>query len=182
MLFPKKLWAGLEDGSITVAFRRWQKPAAKAGSTQRFAGGVLAFEEVQPIPLKAITAADAKKAGFAKKAELLKAVQGEGQLYRIALRYAGPDGRIELRQQSLSGEEIEALKTRLARWQALPILQAIRQHPGRRAPDLAASFGRETLPFKAQVRRLKELGLTESLRIGYQLSPRGAELLEQLER
>ncbi|MBX3171795.1 MAG: hypothetical protein KF760_30570 [Candidatus Eremiobacteraeota bacterium] len=182
MLFPKKLWAGLEDGSITLAFRRWRKAAAKAGSTQRFAGGVLAFAEVQPIPLKAITAADARRAGFASKAELLKALQGEGQLYRIVLRYAGPDRRIELRQQALQSDEIDSLKKRLARWQALPILQAIRDNPGRRAPDLAASFGKETLPFKAQVRRLKELGLTESLRIGYRLSPRGAELLEHLER
>lgn len=182
MLFPKKLWAGLEDGSVTLAFRRWQKPAARAGSTQRFAGGVLAFESVEPITLKAISAADAKKAGFSKKDELLKALSGEGQLYRIRLRYAGPDTRVELRQQSLSPEEIERLQKRLARWQALPILQAIRDHPGRRAPDLAASFGKETLPFKAQVRRLKELGLTESLRIGYRLSPRGTELLEQLER
>ena len=32
---------------------------------------------------------------------------------------------------------------------------------------------REIAPFKADVRKLKELGLTESLRIGYRLSPRG---------
>jgi hypothetical protein len=38
--------------------------------------------------------------------------------------------------------------------------------------------GRERLPFKADVRKLKELGLTESLRIGYRLSPRGRALLE----
>jgi hypothetical protein len=182
MLFPKKLWAGLEDGSVTLAFRRWQKPAARTGATQRFAGGVLAFEEVKTVTLKSITAAEAKRAGFAKKDELLKALAGEGQIYRVVLRYAGTDNRIELRQQRLTPVEIEGLKTRLARWQALPILQAIRANPGRRAPDLAASFGKETLPFKAQVRRLKELGLTESLRIGYQLSPRGAELLEHLER
>jgi len=46
-------------------------------------------------------------------------------------------------------------------------------HPGLRAPDLAQSFGRETLPFKRDVRKLKELGLTISLKIGYELSPRG---------
>ena len=182
MLFPKKLWAGLEDGSITLAFRRWAKSAAKAGSSQRFAGGVLAFEKVQVVTLKSITAAEAKRAGFAKKDELLSTLQGDGQLYRIELRYAGADNRVELRQQPLTPAEIETLQKRLTRWQAVPILQAIRANPGRRAPDLAASFGKETLPFKAQVRRLKELGLTESLRIGYRLSPRGAELLEHLER
>lgn len=180
MLFPKKLWAGLEDGSITLAFRRWLKPAAKAGATQRFAGGVLAFEEVTVV--KSIKVAEVKMTGFPTKEALLKGLPEEGLLYRIKLRYAGPDNRIELRQQALTLTEQEALRTRLERWQALPILQAIRAHPGRRAPDLAAAFGKETLPFKAQVRRLKELGLTESLRIGYQLSPRGIQMLEYLER
>ena len=41
------------------------------------------------------------------------------------------------------------------------------------APDLAAAFGRETAPFKIDVRKLKNLGLTLSLPVGYMLSPRG---------
>jgi transposase len=36
---------------------------------------------------------------------------------------------------------------------------------------------RERHPFKADVRKLKELGLTESLEVGYRLSPRGRALL-----
>jgi hypothetical protein len=51
------------------------------------------------------------------------------------------------------------------------------EQPGVRAPDLAAGFGMETRPFKLRVRRLNELGLTESLRIGYRLSPRGEAVL-----
>lgn len=183
MLFPKKLWAGLEDGSVTLAFRRWKQPAAKPGGTQRFAGGVLAFDEVSTVTLKSITAEQARRAGFAQRAELIEALQGEGKVYRVTLHYAGQDHRVELRQQAqLSAEEVETLRKRLSRWQALPILRAIRDNPGLRAPDLAAAFGKETLPFKAQVRRLKELGLTESLRIGYRLSPRGSQFLHQLER
>jgi hypothetical protein len=50
-----------------------------------------------------------------------------------------------------------------------------------RAEDLAASIGREKLPFKRDVRKLKELGLTESLLVGYRLSPRGRALLDQLD-
>ena len=53
-------------------------------------------------------------------------------------------------------------------------LAIIEANPARRAPDLAAELGRETAPFKRDVRKLKELGLTESLEIGYRLSPRGA--------
>jgi hypothetical protein len=43
-------------------------------------------------------------------------------------------------------------------------------------------MGRPRLPFKIDVRKLKELGLTESLPIGYRLSPRGAVVLAHLER
>ncbi len=51
-----------------------------------------------------------------------------------------------------------------------------------RAPDLAASLGRDTQPFKRDVRKLKELGLTESLKVGYSLSPRGRAWLAALDR
>jgi ribosomal protein S19E (S16A) len=41
-------------------------------------------------------------------------------------------------------------------------------------------LGRERLPFKVDVRKLKQLGLTESLPIGYRLSPRGRAVLDRL--
>ena len=37
-----------------------------------------------------------------------------------------------------------------------------------------------SMPFKLDVRKLKELGLTESLRPGYRLSPRGESVLDRL--
>ena len=59
------------------------------------------------------------------------------------------------------------------------MLELIARHPETRAADLAPLLGRERLPFKADVRKLKELGLTESLRIGYRLSPRGRAVLDK---
>jgi hypothetical protein len=47
-----------------------------------------------------------------------------------------------------------------------------------RAGDLAEAFGRERLKFKTDVRKLKALGLTESLEVGYRLSPRGRAFLD----
>ena len=44
-----------------------------------------------------------------------------------------------------------------------------------------AVAGRERHPFKTDVRKLKELGLTESLEVGYRLSPRGRTVLSRLE-
>ena len=60
------------------------------------------------------------------------------------------------------------------------MLQAIGDQPEVRAADLAPQLGRERLPFKLDVRKLKELGLTESLPRGYRLSPRGHAVLERL--
>jgi hypothetical protein len=60
-----------------------------------------------------------------------------------------------------------------------PTLALIEQHPRRRAPDLAALVGRETTPFKIDVRKLKALGLTRSFEVGYELSPRGREFLRR---
>ena len=57
------------------------------------------------------------------------------------------------------------------------MLGVIAERPATRAPDLAVELGRETAPFKADVRKLKELGLTESLERGYRLSPRGRAYL-----
>ena len=103
-----------------------------------------------------------------------------GDLYRIELHLAGPDPRAVLRESPPSAEELEALGRRIERmgpW-ALDYLRAIAVRPGVRAPELAAGFGMETRQFKLRVRRLKELGLTESLTTGYRISPRGQAFLD----
>ena len=45
---------------------------------------------------------------------------------------------------------------------------------------LALQAATEVPPFKRRVRQLKELGLTESLEVGYRLSPRGRAVLDRL--
>jgi hypothetical protein len=56
-------------------------------------------------------------------------------------------------------------------------LRLIQRRPAVRAGDLADELGRERLPFKTDVRKLKNLGLTISLGTGYRLSPRGEAYL-----
>ncbi len=192
MLFPRRLWAGLADGTVTLAYRRWRRPAARAGSVHRTPAGLLRIEAVEPVALKDIIEADARRAGFADLAEL-RAEQArhgdDGRLYRIELRPAGPDPRLALREQAeLSPDELSGVLARLegmdARsghgpWTAAT-LRAIAQRPATRAVELATALGRERAPFKTDVRKLKELGLTESLERGYRLSPRGWTVLEHL--
>jgi hypothetical protein len=49
-----------------------------------------------------------------------------------------------------------------------------------RARDLRVRVGQEKMAFKVNMRKLKALGLTESLEIGYRLSPRRQNLLRRL--
>jgi hypothetical protein len=98
-----------------------------------------------------------------------------GDLYRIELHLAGPDPRAVLRDTP-PDEALRARVERMGPW-AVQYLRLIAENAGVRAPDLAAGLGMETRAFKLRVRRLKELGLTESLRVGYRLSPRGEAFL-----
>ncbi len=186
MLFTLKTLEGIRSGEVTLAFRRWRRPTVKAGRTLRTRVGVLAIDSIEVIEQSALTEADARRAGAPDRATLLGALPGEGALHRIAFHLAGPDPRVALRERAdLSQAERAALDARLARFDAASrhgawtreVLELIAQQPGTRAPDLAAQRGLETVRFKADVRKLKELGLTESLQVGYRLSPRGRAYL-----
>jgi hypothetical protein len=170
VLFRPRDLEGLADGSITLAFRRWEKPRVVVGSTLRTKIGVLEVTAVDKV--KRPTNKDARAAGYASGEAVLDAFpKRTGDFYRIALHLAGPDPRIALRELP-PDEAVFAKLERMGEW-TYEYLQAIADHPGKRAPDLAASFGRETAPFKRDVRKLKDLGLTVSLKIGYELSRRG---------
>ncbi len=57
------------------------------------------------------------------------------------------------------------------------MLRCLASNPAVRAGDLASELGYEKKWFKNNVRKLKALGLTESLEVGYRLSPRGRAFL-----
>jgi Mn-dependent DtxR family transcriptional regulator len=59
-------------------------------------------------------------------------------------------------------------------------LELIGRRPETRAATLARELGQEREPFKLNVRKLKNLGLTESLELGYRLSARGESVLTWL--
>jgi hypothetical protein len=182
MRFRQDVLRRIGEGEVTLAFRRWRRPTVKAGGRLRTAVGVLAIESVEVVADDEVTDADARRAGAESREAVLAGGAGKGPLHRIEFRLAGPDPRIALRERSdISPEERAEIDARLARldaasrhgpWTAT-VLGLIDKRPGTRAPDLAASLGRATAPFKADVRKLKELGLTESLEVGYRLSPRG---------
>jgi hypothetical protein len=191
MLFRPATLRAIADGEVTLAFRRWPRPRVKAGGRQRTQLGVIAFDAVEPVDREDLGEGDARAAGFESRDALLAFVdrKATGTIYRIRLRLAGPDPRVALRESQPDPDELRGLARRLARldrasrhgsW-TRAVLRAIGDRPGVRAADLATGFGRETAPFKLDVRKLKELGLTESLPRGYRLSPRGWSTLAALD-
>lgn len=189
MLFEKRFWSGIADGSITVAYRRWQRPRVIAGRSYRAAGQVLDVTSVAVVDVRKISDADAGAAGYATAVELVADLRSgpDRDVYRIEFRRSDrPDPRAVLADRSdLDVHELAEIDGRLDRldrasrhgpW-TRDTLGLIAAHPGRRAGDLAAMVGRERMPFKIDVRKLKNLGLTESLPVGYRLSPRGRAYL-----
>ena len=190
MLFTKRFWDGLADGSITLAFRRWKRPTVKAGGTLRSPGGFLAIDAVEIIGEDDLDDAHARRAGYADTAELRKelgAPTDDRSLYRVAFHLAGPDPRDVLRaDDALTADDVVALRTRLDRLdRAAPhpwtdaTLRAISAQPAVVSTTLAEQLGMDRPAFKLNVRKLKALGLTESLDVGYRLSPRGAAFVAQ---
>jgi predicted transcriptional regulator len=59
-------------------------------------------------------------------------------------------------------------------------LELIDKNPAIVSTVLAAKMALERAVFKIDIRKLKESGLTESLEVGYRLSPRGKRLLDHL--
>jgi hypothetical protein len=101
------------------------------------------------------------------------------ELLRIELRYGGDGDWVGISQDDrLTAEDIAEIDRRLARldrsepW-TRATLRLIARHPRVAAAKLAVRLGREKLDFKADVVKLKKLGLTQSFEVGYDLSPRG---------
>jgi hypothetical protein len=188
VLLPVDALRGIAAGEITVAFRRWKRPTVRAGGTLTTRVGVLAIDAVEPVD--DVDEEGARRAGFPDAAAARARLRPEGTLYRVTFHLAGPDPRIALRERAeLAPDELAELRARLARldrsnprgpWTDAT-LRAIAAAPGVRAADLAADAGVERLRWKADVRKLKALGLTESLEVGYRLSPRGAAYLSAQE-
>ena len=198
MLLPPKVAHGIADGSVSLAFRRWRKQDVRVGSQFRTVAGVVRVDAVDVVEPGTITDEEARAAGWPDAARLRRQLDkagaeedGDLATYRVRLSWAGPDPRIALRESAdLTDEDVAAIDARLERldrasshgpW-TMATLDVIRRRPHTRAPDLAAEVGRERDPFKIDVRKLKNLGLTRSFDVGYEVSPRGLAYLERTDR
>jgi methyltransferase (TIGR00027 family) len=189
MQFEARLRTGLHDGSITVAFRQWRRAQVVAGHQYRTGIDMVLAESVDIITPADITAELARDAGFPDVRAAVADLRSDRELPLYCIRFRrldGPDPRDELAATaSVSSEESDAIGARLARMDAVSkrgpwtsaVLAQIADRPGVVSTELAATLCWERADFKLHVRRLKALGLTMSLDVGYRLSPRGAAFL-----
>jgi hypothetical protein len=194
MLFEPRLRQGLADGSITLAFRRWRRAQVVAGHRYRTGSGMVEAAAVDVVAPEAVTADQARAAGYADITALLADLRGDPALplYMIRFRWLDePDPRDELAARAaLSDAEAETICKRLGRMDAASrhgpwtaaFLAQIAERPAVSSEFLAQTLGWERPEFKVHVRRLKALGLTTSLDVGYRLSPRGQAYLAWSQR
>jgi hypothetical protein len=187
MLFTAATLRGLTEGRVSCTYRRWEVVRPKVGSRFTTSAGVVDVTSIARADEEQLTEQDAAEAGFDSVADLIKwcRAKGNGDLYRIGIALAGPDPRIELRRtNNLETADVAALNAKLDRMDRAAgqpwtrsTLRQISRLPGVVSTELAAEVGQERRAYKLRVRRLKALGLTESLERGYRLSPRGQAYL-----
>jgi hypothetical protein len=186
MLFKEKYLLGIEAGQISLAFRFWKKPSVKAGTLLRTAIGEVMILDIRIVEQREITSRDATKAGFEDKEQLLKSLKpfsdDDGMIFRIGVRYHGEDPRIQLRgNDTLTPQQVSEIKQKLDRLDSYSktgpwtrkVLLMIQKNPNKRSVDLAEQSGYEKAWLKLNIRKLKNLGLTISHVIGYEISPSG---------
>jgi hypothetical protein len=192
MLIRNTVLEQIKAGKITLIFRRWKKAGVKKGGTQMTQKGVVGIDDVQIVTEDQITERDAKKAGFQSKEELFSQMfDRDEDLYKIKVHWVGEDPRSALRtNDKLSKKDLDEIIAKLKKldagskrgnWTQL-YLQMIHDQPNIHAAILAEQIGLTIPTFKPWVRKLKALGLTESLRPGYRLSPRGEKVLSELRK
>ncbi len=190
MLIKRAVLDRIVAGEIDTVFRRQRRPTVRSGGTLRTPVGMLDIVLVEQIELGDITVADARRAGYddieSVAADLV--AKPDGVVLRVRVRFGGADPQLGLRERAdLTAAEMADLVARLDRYDAASpagpwtrgFLRSIGEHPHVRAPDLAVAIGWEIAPFKANVRKLKSLGLTISHSPGYELSPRGRAFLDR---
>jgi len=195
ILFKNEFHQALRDGEITQTFRRWKRAKVSVGKVYKVHGvGALAVSAVDTIRVSSITAAEARKAGFPSRSSLLSALttrsmpapKASESVFRIrfqvqdssVLEQPRTDGRLSRRETLDLVNKLRATDERSKRgpWVA-ETLGMIAENPQVAASQLAPRIGFELAPFKANVRKLKKLGLTMSHETGYELTPRGNAVL-----
>lgn len=191
MLFKQKHLDGIKEGKVSLAFRKWKSTPLKKGSLLKTSVGIVEITDIAIINQPHINEIDAQKAGFINLESLLKSIYSEdaGKIYKIHVRFLKEDKASKPKEKSsLSQGEIDMLKAKLLQMDKYArhgfwtkdILTSIKDNPKLSLTQLSEKTGKTKEWLNLNIRKLKNLGLTVSLDPGFDLSPTGKLLMEQL--
>jgi hypothetical protein len=177
------------SGRITVTFRLWARPHARVGGRYNVGDVVIEVDSIDLVPFAGITRADLRRSG-AGSMEALRAraahsgpIDDDTLLYRIGFHVVGDRDRAPRTTDAATVTDVlrrlDAMdrRSRVGAW-TRPTLRLIGDREGTVSSELAAALDRPRPEFKVDVRKLKALGLTESLTVGYRLTPLGRAVLD----
>ena len=181
MQFDTQGSRGILAGRITVSFRNWKRPHAAVGGVYRLRpSGAVKVTGVRTVRLCDIEAGDLRRSGFDSVAEVAGFLKLPESAKATRVEFELTDEPAAKALTELSADEVVTRLQATDRRSAAPwtagVLRLIRAHPATRAGDLAPRMGWETPVFKANVRKLKRLGLTHSLETGYSLTDLGEQV------
>ena len=116
MIRPAEL-AAIRAGQVDLAFRRWERPRVVVGTRMRTAVGLLEVTAVDQVEVGEISDDDVRRAGAPSREALLRALEARSEhpVWRVGLRYAGPDPRVALRESVPDAGEVAEITARLDR-------------------------------------------------------------------
>ncbi|MCY4376472.1 MAG: hypothetical protein OXC31_22165 [Spirochaetaceae bacterium] len=181
MQFDTQGSRGILAGRITVSFRNWKRPHAAVGGVYHLRpSGAVKVTGVLTVRLCDIEAGDLRRSGFDSVAEVAGFLKLPESASVTRVEFELTDEPAAKALTELSADEVVTRLQATDRRSAAPwtagVLRLIRAHPATRAGDLAPRMGWETPVFKANVRKLKRLGLTQSLETGYSLTDLGEQV------
>ena len=182
MQFTTRNSEQIRSGAVTLTFRNWKRPHAKVGGVYRLRpNGAVRVTRLGTARLSELTSEDARCAGFVSVDALATfldlPLSAEVTKVEFALTDDVPKGTPTLTPAEVAKRLAATDQRSAAAWTARA-LALIDAHPATRAGDLAPAMGWDTPKFKANVRKLKALGLTQSLEVGYRLTDLGTHVVK----
>jgi hypothetical protein len=177
--------ADIGAGRVTLTVRLWARPQVRVGGRYNVGPVEIEVDDLELVPFHSITREDVRRTGM-KDREAVRAraahagpIVDDTLVYRIEFHVVGKRRAPESRPTDPATvaevvAKLDAMDARAAHgpW-TRRALQLIGDHEGAVSTELAAAMGRPRPEFKADVRKLKALGLTESLEVGYRLTELG---------
>jgi hypothetical protein len=190
LMFTREDHNRVRSGEITVTWRLWKYQHVKAGRPYATGFGHVFVEDVRVVRAADVTDDDAHEVGLPDVDALYDQVREhtgatvspDTTLYRVQFNYLEKPPE----KPVFSLEEIDKRLDRLDRasprgpW-TMTALRLIEESPGVVSTSLNLEAGIDRPTFKLNVRKLKALGLTLSLEVGYELSELGQSYLDSKE-